>query len=184
MEINSIGLMDIDGQNRLKALNQGFEQVVGNPFKHFYCPLLYCDDDTQLCKGHIVNAAFPGIGRQWVVQRADVDGFYGSCFEADFVDFQYKDLIGATSIVDRRLAYKGKLGDGGGEGAEGGCFRAEHRVECIPGESGVLTAVNGRQGEGKQAPTMLRVGEKGRIESDRKPGGNRSPDCTEIRAAQ
>lgn len=98
--------MDAEGQIKLRELNEDYERVTGNPFAHFYCPLLYCDEEAELCRGHIVNQAFPGIGRQWVVQRKDVDNFYGTCFESDFIDIQYKDLIGPTCIVDRGLASK------------------------------------------------------------------------------
>ena len=44
----------------------------------------------HLCKAHIVNQAFEDSSRSWTVQRADVDSFYGSVFESDFVDIQYK----------------------------------------------------------------------------------------------
>jgi len=39
--------------------------------------------------GHIINEAFHGSPKSWVVQRQDVDRFYGSRFEADFEVIQY-----------------------------------------------------------------------------------------------
>ena len=55
---------------------------MGEPFHHFYCPVLFLDDEAELCKAHIVNAVFAGSTR-WTVQRKDVDNFYGHVFESD-----------------------------------------------------------------------------------------------------
>jgi hypothetical protein len=58
------------------------------PFAHFFCPILHVDEDAELQEGHIINRAFEHSSRAWVVQRRDVDGFFGSLFEADFVKLQ------------------------------------------------------------------------------------------------
>jgi hypothetical protein len=55
----------------------------GNPFKCFYCPILQTDEETELCMGHIVNKSIPNSCRKCVVQRKDVDGFYGVVVEAE-----------------------------------------------------------------------------------------------------
>lgn len=99
--------MDADGEAKLRDLRAEFEEVTGKAFSHFYCPVLFRDEDVELCKAHIVNEAFSSVGRHWTVQRADVDGFYGRCFESDFVDIQYQGQItAATSMVDKTLAKK------------------------------------------------------------------------------
>ena len=60
-----------------------------------------------LCRGHIINHAFPHSARNWVVQRQDVDNFYGSIFESDFATYQYKeDRILGSAIVDKDLSKK------------------------------------------------------------------------------
>lgn len=69
----------------LEGCRSDYAKIVGQPFKHFFCPILFRDEDAPLCRGHVVNKAFPGADRRTVIQRADVDGFFGSKFEADFV---------------------------------------------------------------------------------------------------
>lgn len=65
-----------------------FESVCGRPFEHFYCPLLYRDEPVALCEGHILNRAFYSAARTTVIQREDIDGWYGSMFEAEWVLIQ------------------------------------------------------------------------------------------------
>ena len=99
--------MDPNGEAKLRGLRADFEEVTGKAFSHFYCPVLFRDEDAELCKAHIVNEAFSSVGRHWTVQRKDVDGFYGSCFESDFVDIQYRGRVSAvTSMVDKTLGKK------------------------------------------------------------------------------
>lgn len=75
---------------RLRELREDYVAVTGHPFKYFHCPILWSDEDVELCRGHIVNQAFATSDRTWTVQRADVDSFYGSLFEAQFVKLQDK----------------------------------------------------------------------------------------------
>jgi hypothetical protein len=42
-----------------------------------------------LIRGHVINEAFKGSSRTWVVQRGEVDRFYGGFFEGDFELLQY-----------------------------------------------------------------------------------------------
>src|SRR5207248_4145736 len=56
---------------------------------------------------HIVNSAFPYSCRRWTIQRADVDSFYGSAFESDFVDLQYSGKhLTDDAIIDPLLSKK------------------------------------------------------------------------------
>jgi hypothetical protein len=56
------------------------------PMKRFYCPIMAVDDeDAELCLGHVINASIKNCCRARVVQRKDVDGFYGKLFERDFI---------------------------------------------------------------------------------------------------
>jgi hypothetical protein len=70
---------------------------VGKPFQYFYCPILHVDEQACLQCGHIINKAFDGSPNSWVVQRKDVDNFYGSMFEADFEVIQHS---GKKTIYD------------------------------------------------------------------------------------
>lgn len=94
-------------QNKLAALNDDFALVCGNPFRHFYCPILFRDEQTDLVQAHIVNRAFPSSDRSWTVQRKDVDNFFGTMFECDFVVLAERgkhDLINV--LADKTLSTK------------------------------------------------------------------------------
>jgi len=88
-------------QRRLEALRTDFAAVSGEPFRHFYCPLLLADEPCEICRAHLVNQAFPNTRRRWTVQRTDVDNFYGTFFEADFVELKEDGSPIATSIANR-----------------------------------------------------------------------------------
>ena len=94
-------------ESRLARLRADYSQLRGFPFSYFYCPILFKDEDVPLCEGHIVNLAFPDTARNWVVQRQDVDNFYGSIFESDFVALRYKGgQIAGNAIIDNELSKK------------------------------------------------------------------------------
>ncbi len=71
-------------------MRSDFEEVTGKRFNHFFCPLLLIDEKCELCEAHIINKVFPNTARSWTIQRKDVDGFFGSHFESDFLKIEYK----------------------------------------------------------------------------------------------
>jgi hypothetical protein len=71
-------------EHHLKLLSEDCARVDGKPFTYFLCPILGVDENVPLCMGHIVNDACPNSFPGRVVQREDVDHFYGSIVEADF----------------------------------------------------------------------------------------------------
>ena len=90
---------------KLEALRADFAEVHGKPFSHFQCPILFRDKDVDLCKAHVVNQAFRDTARAWTVQRSDVDNFYGSNFESDFVSLQDAvSLTPAQMLAERAIA--------------------------------------------------------------------------------
>jgi hypothetical protein len=92
-------------QSKLEKLQADYNQVRGRPFNHFFCPVLFKDEDVLLCKAHIINLAFPNSSRAWTVQRSDVDNFYGSNFEADFIAIQYTGRWSPGEVLtDRTLS--------------------------------------------------------------------------------
>jgi hypothetical protein len=97
--------------SKLATLSADFESVIGRPFDHFYCPILFRDEKTTLIQAHIVNNAFSNSSRQWTVQRKDVDNFFGTLFEADFTILQERgkhDLFDIISdkVLSRKLKPK------------------------------------------------------------------------------
>lgn len=98
--------MNVQLQSKLDKLRADYTQVTGQPFNDFFCPILFRDEKAKLCEGHIVNKAFPGSSRKWTVQRADVDSFYGSNFEADFVKLQLDNKSPVEILFDNTLSQK------------------------------------------------------------------------------
>jgi hypothetical protein len=86
-----------DLEDRAIKLQADFADLTGGRSDTFYCPITFEDGPVELCRGHIIPEAFPGSDRSWTVQRKDVDGFYGSTFEADFVALRHK---GSRSAVE------------------------------------------------------------------------------------
>jgi cytochrome c peroxidase len=44
--------MDTGIERKLDELRFDFQTVIGSTFQHFYCPILFQDDDTVLCRAH------------------------------------------------------------------------------------------------------------------------------------
>jgi hypothetical protein len=98
--------MKADVKFKLERLRSDYEAVTKRSFVYFYCPILLRDEKTELCQAHIINERFRNSPRAWTIQRKDVDGFYGSNFEADFLAIQYKTENWSPSkvIIDKGLA--------------------------------------------------------------------------------
>ncbi len=96
--------MSSEFQKRLTLLNADYERVAGSPCRRFFCPILYRDEDTELCRAHVINRSFRNSDRSWTIQRADVDAYYGSLFEAEFLAMQEKDRHQADeALADKDL---------------------------------------------------------------------------------
>ena len=118
MEINTGGGVSEKGTNlqaKLEALRSDFTAVSGRPFHFFYCPLLLADEPGEICCGHLINRALSNASRRWTVQRTDVDNFYGTFFEADFVELKEDRSPLATSIANElsgklrpEISYRGQ----------------------------------------------------------------------------
>ena len=80
----------------IERLRANYSSVRGEPFEHFYCPILHVDEDVPLSDGHIVPKSLGGTAK--VLQRRDVDNGFGSFFEAEVKDaidhgFGERDLL-------------------------------------------------------------------------------------------
>jgi len=97
--------MDAELKSKLEKLRANFIEIGNPPFEHFYCPILYKDEEAKLCKAHIVNSVFKNSSRKWIVQREDIDNFFGSMFEADFVLLHGgKELSIIDKFIDKRFS--------------------------------------------------------------------------------
>ena len=74
--------MAID-QAELERLRDDCRRITGRPFVHFLCPITLEDSVGKrgLVDGHILNEAIVGASRATVIQRGDVDSYYGSTRE-------------------------------------------------------------------------------------------------------
>lgn len=96
-----------DVELALPKLRDDYQSVEGKPFQHFFCPILLKDDYVPLCMGHIVNEAIPNSYRGRIVQRDDVDNYYGSRFEADFTSLaQARSMTPIDILVDPEMSKK------------------------------------------------------------------------------
>lgn len=94
-------------QNKLEQLRDDHARATGAPFQHFFCPILYRDEDVPLCRGHIVPQAFRGASSDWTVQRKDVENLFGTLFESSFEVVQERGKRSAVDALrDKDLAKK------------------------------------------------------------------------------
>ena len=93
-------------RRRLDRMRADYEGVVGRPFSYCHCPIIFRDENTAICKAHIINQAFCDESDTWTIQRSDIDNFYGSYFESDFVALEYHERCWDPLHIlrDRRLA--------------------------------------------------------------------------------
>ena len=68
---------------RLRKLTKDLRGLKGRPLRRkFHCPILLTEEVAELCKGHVLPRSMGG--KEWVLQRKDVDNFFGTFAEADF----------------------------------------------------------------------------------------------------
>ena len=104
--------MNPDGDRHLAELRTDYESVTGTPFRHFYCPILWQDEETELCRAHVINRAFRNSDRVRTIQRADLDAWFGSMFEKDFLALEQRGHpIVEQAFTDPHIArrFKPKL---------------------------------------------------------------------------
>jgi hypothetical protein len=86
-------------EKRLESLRQDYQSVEGKFFNHFFCPILFKDEPAELCMGHIINRQIADSSRRCVVQRKDVDSFFGKTFECDFVTLAQASTKNVHDVV-------------------------------------------------------------------------------------
>lgn len=86
-------------ESQLPGFRSDYELFAGSPCNYFVCPILGIDETTDLCLGHVINEKLPNCSRRSVLQRKDVDGFYGSVVEKHFVAATLADNPTAHDVV-------------------------------------------------------------------------------------
>lgn len=94
-------------EHHLKLLREDCTRVDGKPFDHFLCPILLADERVELCMGHIINEAIPNTFRACVLQRKDVDNFFGSMAEGEFTTkMQSLSMTPTDVLLDPEMSKK------------------------------------------------------------------------------
>jgi len=97
--------MTIDFKTKLRIFQADYAQFNKHCVDKFLCPILFVDDDAALCKAHIVNQAIPDVSDNWTIGRADVDNWYGSFVEANFLGIRYYEGRSMQElIIDKELS--------------------------------------------------------------------------------
>lgn len=86
--------------DQIAFLNSDFEAQTGHSFDHFFCPILYSDEPKELAQGHIIPKSFCDSSKKTIVQRKDVDNFFGH-FEAVFEQIQRADLTHEELLTNK-----------------------------------------------------------------------------------
>ncbi|WP_428305387.1 hypothetical protein [Lacipirellula sp.] len=64
-----------------------YTAVTGKAVQRFVCPITLRDDENaELSNGHVLNAALHTASRKTVIQRKDVDGYFGRTIEPLLID--------------------------------------------------------------------------------------------------
>jgi hypothetical protein len=98
--------MSEEMRRQLEHLRRDYTALQGRPFDHFFCPMLLKDEKVKLCLGHVVNDKIPNSSGIRVVQRQDVDGFYGRVFEPDLVTLHQARAATPKDAVFNRVLRK------------------------------------------------------------------------------
>ncbi len=74
--------------HQLRHLNENYQAIKGTRVRKFVCPITLGDDpNAELCDGHILNEAIRKASRATIIQRKDVDNYFGTTIEPDVVQW-------------------------------------------------------------------------------------------------
>ncbi|MHB1424925.1 MAG: type II toxin-antitoxin system MqsA family antitoxin [Gemmataceae bacterium] len=130
----------------LEWLRTDYTRALGSPFQHFYCPMLMKDESVELMLGHVVNEKFKDVPEFKIKQRQDIESWYGSMFEADFLTLmQHRD----KNIEDLFFAGKAPCGlkpviKAGPQEIE--YYQLQDDPEDLPIDEHTLIEINGKNG--------------------------------------
>jgi hypothetical protein len=87
---------------QVQILRRDFQKVTGHTFKTFYCPIMHEDRaDVELMEGHILPQAVKIASRATVVQRKDMDNYFGTSIEPDMIAFVNLPEFTMSEAIDR-----------------------------------------------------------------------------------
>jgi hypothetical protein len=87
---------------QLSRFNADYTAVTGKPVQLFVCPITLKDElGAALCDGHILNSSIKTASRKTVVQRVDVDNYFGRTIEPDLVSFLNVPVSTAQELINK-----------------------------------------------------------------------------------
>jgi len=72
---------------QLDRLNKDYLNLKGTRVSYFVCPVTLLDEPAELCNGHILNGAIKKASRAKIIQRKDIDNYFGKTIEPDLVEW-------------------------------------------------------------------------------------------------
>lgn len=89
-------------EEQLARLNADYFGLTGKAVERFVCPVTLQDDpNAELCDGHVLNESIKKASRATVIQRKDVDNYYGRTIEPDLVRFLNVPVSTPQELVRR-----------------------------------------------------------------------------------
>jgi hypothetical protein len=89
-------------EDQLARLNADYTALTGKVVEGFVCPVTLQDDPhAELCDGHVLNEGIKKASRVTVIQRKDVDNYYGRTIEPDLVEMLNAPVSTPQELVRR-----------------------------------------------------------------------------------
>jgi len=97
--------MAID-ENKLSLMKEDATRVFGRPVEHFLCPILLKDElgSLGLMNGHILPQAVKKASRRTIIQRGDVDSYFGAKLETHLIN-----LVNAPDYTWREFCQRSQI---------------------------------------------------------------------------
>ncbi len=89
-------------EDQLKILNADYAATLRKPVRRFVCPITLRDDPgALLCDGHILNKSIKTAARKTIVQREDVDNYFGKTIEPELVAYLNIPIATPKELIAR-----------------------------------------------------------------------------------
>jgi len=89
-------------EEQLSRLNANYSALTGRAVNGFVCPITLLDDaHTELCNGHVLNKGIKKASRATIIQRKDVDNYFGQTIEPDLVTWLNSSVTTPQELVGR-----------------------------------------------------------------------------------
>jgi len=90
-------------EKKVDTLRVAYSHLTGDPCNDFFCPILmeHGVGGRGLMEGHILPDSIKTAARATVVQRADVDNFFGQTIEPDLITFINSPLYEISEFLKR-----------------------------------------------------------------------------------